>query len=54
MTMAQVLITIGIRRVKKEKDKGETAEYVGHLVELHKVQGAVLRLLQKTMMIDGR
>ena len=34
---------------KKAKDKGEAAEYVGHLVELHRVQGAVLRLLEKSL-----
>ena len=33
----------------KTKNKSETAEYVGNLVELHKIQGAVLRLLQKTL-----
>jgi len=34
---------------KKMKNRADTAEYVGHLVELHKVQGAVLRLLQKSI-----
>jgi len=37
------------RRVKKKKDKGNTAEYVGNLVELHKIQGAVLRRLEKSI-----
>jgi len=34
---------------KKTKDKTETAEYVRNLAELHKIQGAVLRLLQKSV-----
>ena len=35
----------------KTKNEDETAEYVRNLVELHKVQGAVLRLLEKNF--DG-
>jgi len=39
------------KKVKRKnvKDEVETAEYVGNLVELHKVQGAVLRLLKKSL-----
>jgi len=34
---------------KKKKNRADAAEYVSNLVELHKIQGAVLRLLQKSI-----
>ena len=34
---------------KKMKNRADAAEYASHLVELHKVQGAVLKLLQKSI-----
>jgi len=38
-----------LRRGRKAKDKGELAEYVGNLVKLHEIQGAVLRMLEKSL-----
>ena len=37
------------KQKKTVKTKPEAAEYVGNLVELHRVQGVVLRLLQKSI-----
>ena len=41
--------TTAKKGAKMIKNRADAAEYASHLVELHKVQGAVLRLLRKSI-----